>query len=143
MCQNVSKEVLAWFRFQAKIPNHSGVWFQREWQKNTCPSKGLKDFGYSMSVMGVISVTVSYLIHYDSLLQYATDILAKCDSYFITKCNRSLLQNASGFYYKMRQFYYKMRQHTLHFKILQNWHFQQNYWSDGNRFPYIFFDIEY
>ena len=50
-----------------------------------------------MSVMGVISVTVSYLIHYDSLLQYTTDILAKCDSYFITKCNRSLLQNASGF----------------------------------------------
>ena len=40
---------------------------------------------------------VSYLIHYDSLLQNATDIITKCDSYFITKCDRSLLQNASRF----------------------------------------------
>ena len=48
-------------------------------------------------IWGVNSVTVSYLIHYDSLLQNATDIITKCDSYFITKCDRSLLQNASGF----------------------------------------------
>ena len=47
--------------------------------------------------MGVNSVSVSYLIRYDSLLQNATDIITKCDSYFITKCDRSLLQNASGF----------------------------------------------
>ena len=47
--------------------------------------------------MGVNSVTVSYLMHYDNLLQNATDIITKCDSYFITKCNRSLLQNASNF----------------------------------------------
>ena len=46
--------------------------------------------------MGVNSVTVSYLIHYDSLLQNATAIL---------------LQNATEVCYKMRQvFYCKMRQ---------------------------------
>ena len=39
--------------------------------------------------MGVSSVTVPYLIHYDSLLQNARDI--------ITKCDRSLLKNASAF----------------------------------------------
>ena len=51
-------------------------------------------------IFGVSSVTVSYLIRYDSLLQNATAIL---------------LQNATEVYYKMRQvFYYKMRQ------LLQN-----------------------
>ena len=40
-------------------------------------------------ILGVSSVTVSYLIHYDSLLQNTTDI--------VTKCDRSLLQNVSGF----------------------------------------------
>ena len=40
---------------------------------------------------------VLYLIHYDTLLQYEKDIITECDSYFIAKCNRSLLQNASGF----------------------------------------------
>ena len=70
------------------------------------------------------------MIHYDSLLQNATDIITKCDSYFTTKCGRSLLQNAIAillqnatevfyemrqvFYYKMRQFYDKIRQ------LLQN-----------------------
>ena len=48
-------------------------------------------------ILGVSSVTVPYLIRYDSLLQNATDIITKCDSYFITKCNRSLLQNPSDF----------------------------------------------
>ena len=37
------------------------------------------------------------MIHCDTLLQNATGIITKCDSYFITKCNRSLLQNVSGF----------------------------------------------
>ena len=62
-----------------------------------------------------------YLIYYDNLLQNATNIITKCDSYFITKCGRSLLENASVFfitkcdsYYKMRRFYYKVRQ------LLQN-----------------------
>ena len=48
-------------------------------------------------MFGVNSVTVSYLIRYDSLLQNAADVITKCGSYFITKCDRSLLQNASDF----------------------------------------------
>ena len=35
-----------------------------------------------------------YLVHYDTLLQNATDIIAKCDRYFITKYDKSELQNA-------------------------------------------------
>ena len=60
----------------------------------------LRDIGHIIDIgnliLGVNSVTVSYLIHYDSLLQNTTNI-RKCDSYFITKCTRSLLQNASEF----------------------------------------------
>ena len=48
-------------------------------------------------ISGVSSVAVPYLIHYDSLLQNATNIITKWGSYFIRKCDRSLLQNASGF----------------------------------------------
>ena len=55
--------------------------------------EGLRDIGHSMSIgnliLGVNSVTVSYLIHYDGLLQNATDIT--------TKCERNLLQNTSSF----------------------------------------------
>ena len=40
---------------------------------------------------------VSYLIHYNTLLQNATDIITICNSYFITVRGRSLLQIASGF----------------------------------------------
>ena len=75
-------------------------------KKCTSPSpqlpkdEGLKDIGHSMSIenliLGVYSVMVSYLICYDSLLQNATDIITKCDSFF--------LQNATKVYYKMRQF---------------------------------------
>ena len=91
--------------------------------KNTRPSEGLNDIGHSISIDNLIlevnSVTVSYLILYDSLLQNAADIITKSDGYFIIKCDRSLLQNVSSFilqnatevYYKMHQvFYYKMRQ---------------------------------
>ena len=57
--------------------------------------KGLKDIGHSMNIgkliLGVNSVSVSHLIHYDSLLQNVTDIITKCDSYFITKYDRNLL----------------------------------------------------
>ena len=35
--------------------------------------------------------------------------ITKCDSYFITISGKSLLQNASAFYYKIRLFYYKMQ----------------------------------
>ena len=40
-------------------------------------------------------VAVSYLVHYYTLLQNATDVVTKYDSYFITKYEGSLLQNAS------------------------------------------------
>ena len=56
--------------------------------------EGLTDIGHSMSIgnliLGVNRVTVSYLIHYDSLLQNATATL-------LQKCDRSLLQKVSGF----------------------------------------------
>ena len=89
--QNVSNEVLlAWLKFQTKVAGRSGVYVQGDWEKNTPSSPSLsKDRGNL--ILGVNSVTVSYLMHYDSLLQNATDIITKCDSYFITKCNRSLL----------------------------------------------------
>ena len=47
-------------------------------------------------ILGVNGVTVSYLIHYDSLLQNATDVITTCSSYFITKMRQI-------FYYKMRR----------------------------------------
>ena len=59
-------------------------------------------------ILGVDSVTVSYLIPYDTLLQNAADI---------TKCDRVLVQSSLGFslqnatvitkcdvYYKVRQY---------------------------------------
>ena len=65
-------------------------------------------------------VAVSYLVHYDTLLQNATQntttILfqnrTKCVSFFITKCDSFNTKFDS--YNKMRQFYYKMQQ------LLQN-----------------------
>ena len=106
LCQSF-EVLLAWFKFQAKIPGRSGVCVQGEWQKYNPPSpplsknKGVRDIGHSMSIrnliLGANSVTGSYLLHYNSLSQNATDIITKWDSYFITKCDRSLLQNASGF----------------------------------------------
>ena len=40
---------------------------------------------------------VSYLFHYNTLLQNAADVITKCDSYFITKYAISgfLLENAT------------------------------------------------
>ena len=118
VCQNISKEVLfAWFKFQAKILSCSRVCVQGEWQKYTLPSpplskeEGLRDIGHSMSIgsliLGVNNVTVSYLIYYDRLLQNATDIITKCYSYFVTKCDKNLLKNATvitkwNVYYKLR-----------------------------------------
>ena len=92
---------------------------QEEWLKYTCPStplskeEGLKDIGHNMSIGNLIlvvnSVMVSYLICYNSLLQNATDVTTKCDSCFITKCDRSLLQNASVFFITKCDSYYKIR----------------------------------
>ena len=65
------------------------------------------------------------MINYDSLLQNATDFITKYDSYFITKCDRSLLKNESGFLLQNAtvllqnatvitkcDVYYKLRQYT-------------------------------
>ena len=41
-------------------------------------------------------VAVSYFVRYKTLLQNATDVFTKYYSCFITKCYKSLLQNASG-----------------------------------------------
>ena len=100
----------SWFKFQEKIPSRSWVRFQEEWSPSfpaLSKEERLKDIGHIMSIgnliLGVNSVTVSYLIRYESLLQNATDIF--------TNATANLLQNMSKVYYKMRQvFYYKMRQ---------------------------------
>ena len=42
-----------------------------------------------------IVFAVSYLLHYDTLLQNARDVITKCGRYFITKCN---------VYYKMGRY---------------------------------------
>ena len=46
--------------------------------------EGLRNIGDILSIgnliFGVNSVTASYLIRYDSLLQNATDVIRKCDS---------------------------------------------------------------
>ena len=85
-------------------------------------------------------VVLSYLVYYNTLLQNATDIITKCNSFFITKCDKSLLKKCVRFfiikcdknllekhvrffitkcdsfmtncdsYYKMHRIYYKMRQ---------------------------------
>lgn len=36
-----------------------------------------------------------HIVHYGTLLQNVTNIITKCDSYFITKCVKGLLQNAT------------------------------------------------
>ena len=73
----------------------------------------LRDIGHSMSItnliLGVNSVTVSYLIHCDSLLQNATDI--------ITKCDRSLLQN--GTVITKCDVYFKLPQYTAKYFALK------------------------
>ena len=67
----------------------STIWIER-----------LRNIGHSMSIgnliWGVNSVMV-YLIHYDSLSQNATDVITKCNSYFVTKWDKV--------YYKMCQIF--------------------------------------
>ena len=46
-------------------------------------------------------VVASYLAHYNTLLQNATDV--------ITECLSHLIQNATNVYHKMQQLYWKMR----------------------------------
>ena len=112
MWQNVNNEVLlAWFKFQAKIPSRSGVCVQREWQKYTSPSpplskdEGLKNIEHSMSIRNLIFgvniwfVLTVYYKMWQMLLQNATEVYYKMRQVF---------------YHKMRQFYYKLRQYMHH-----------------------------
>ena len=66
-------------------------------------------------ILGVNSVTVSFLIRYDTLSQNATDIITKSDSYFVTKCNRSLLLNVSVF---------SLQNATMHNLVFASVHFK-------------------
>ena len=69
------------------------------------PSKdeGLRDIGYSMTIVidttkisfcESIGVQVSYLVHYDTLLQSAIDIIT---AVLLQNVTKKLLQNTSGF----------------------------------------------
>ena len=61
--------------------------------------EGLRDIGHIMSIgnliLGVNSVTVSYLIHYDSLLQNSTEVYWKMRQDFYYKMRQFFLQNAT------------------------------------------------
>ena len=138
--------------------NNNSMRSEREWQKyNPLSSplskdKGLRGIGHSMSIgnltLSVTSVTVSYLIHYESLFQNATDIITKCDSYFITKYdyyklqllhivtislqNATVITNCDDFitkcdsYYKMRRLLQIATIHTSIRKFTLNWREEWN-----------------
>ena len=68
---------------------------------------------------------ILYLVYNDTLLQNETDIITKCDSYFITKCDKSLLQHVPELFFKKYDSsvkkcdsYYKMLR-LLQNKLLQ------------------------
>ena len=77
----------------------------------------LRDIRHGMSIENLIlrvsNVTVSYLIHYDSLLQNATNIITKCDSYFIIKCDRRFITKCVRFFITKCDFNYKLRQYKV------------------------------
>ena len=78
--KNVSNKVLLTGpKIQAKIPSHSGdcVLGERQFVRPPSNGEGLRDIEHSMSMVIDTSLT------FDSLWQ------------FITKCDRSLLQNAT------------------------------------------------
>ena len=65
---------------------------------------------------------VSYLIHYDTLLQNAIDIITRCDSYFITKCDKcdDFITKCDS-YYKMRRLLKIATEHMIMEYIGCNW----------------------
>ena len=76
-----------------------------------------EDWAPMVMVLGTrnsIRIVVSYLVHYDTILKNATDIITKCDK-SLFQCVRFLIIKCDNFitkckgYYKMQQFYYKMR----------------------------------
>ena len=64
-------------------------------------------------------VLVSGLVPYKTLLQNATDIITKCNSYFIRKCDKSLLQNVSGCLLQTATVLLKIS--TVNATVLTNW----------------------
>ena len=50
------------------------------------------------------------MTYYGSLSKNETDIITKCDSYSVTKCDRKWLQNAPGFLLQNVTVFYKMQQ---------------------------------
>ena len=94
--QKVSKKVLfKGPKFQTKNPSCQEDLVYRDRQKYTIPLRR-KDLGtlrikrtqYQAQrnlVLVVIVVVMSYLVHYNTLLQNATDPIINCDSFFITK----------------------------------------------------------
>ena len=106
MYQNASNEVLlAWFKFQAKIPSRSGVCVKREWQKYTTPSPALskdekderlRGIGHNISmgnlVMGFYSVTVTWFIK---------TVCYKMRQILLQNVTANLLQNVTEVYYEM------------------------------------------
>ena len=81
-------------KIQEKLPSHSGDCALGEGQLYALPLM-VKVKRHSTQHEHGTRDEVSYLIIYDGLLQNATDIITKCDSYFITKCDRSLLPHVS------------------------------------------------
>ena len=64
-------------------------------------AEGLSGIGHSMGIgnliLGANGLTVSYLIHYDSLLQNAPGFLLQSARKFITKCIRSFITKCGSF----------------------------------------------
>ena len=60
------------------------IWHNMNMEVNT------RKFNFFESLV----VLILHLIHSDTPWQNAADIITQCDSYFKTKCDRSLLQNA-------------------------------------------------
>ena len=122
--------MLAWFKFQAKIPSRSGVCVKREWQKYTTPSPALskdekderlRGIGHNISmgnlVMGFYSVTVTWFIK----------TVTKCDRYYYKMWQLIYYKTWQKFITKC-EFYYKMRQSLQVATILlQNATFITNY----------------
>ena len=68
-----------------------------------------EDWAPMVMVLGTknsIRIVASYLVHYETILKNATDIITKCVRFLIIKCD-NFITKCKG-YYKMQQFYYKM-----------------------------------
>ena len=81
-------------------------------------------------ILGVNSITVSYLTYCYNLLQNARDIITKCDSYFITKYGsyrkmRHLLQIATAQYNTLK--YYQINTSSYLYYVIDLRYFGSSY----------------